>query len=416
MIGRFFQLALTFVTTMLVARYLGPAENGKLVYIYSYVQLFLPLCTLGLNDIVVKELVDHEEKNDEILGTMIVMRLLASLVSMLCSTILVGMMNSDPSYRIIALLQSFSLMFQSFDCLMYFYQSKLMSQKSGIAYAVAYILSSVFRIFAILTKRGTLCFAFAYSFDFLMVALMLLMTYLKDKHSLKFSFSTVGYLLRKSYFYILSGLLVVIYGKVTDTLLLGKMVNEESVSYYAAGTTLCNAWPFLLTAIIDSFSPIIIEAHKKGKEVFQTKLKQLYALIFYIGTFVAIGVLIFSNLAIMILYGSQYAKASLPMKIYAWSTAFSYIGVSRAIWMQCENKTRYETVISLFGAITNIALNFILISNYGIIGAAIAAVLTQFLTNFIFLFAMKDTRENAKLILDAILLKGVFNRKGEPNV
>lgn len=42
MIGRIFQLALTFVTTMLTARYLGPTDNGKLVYAYSYVQLFLP--------------------------------------------------------------------------------------------------------------------------------------------------------------------------------------------------------------------------------------------------------------------------------------------------------------------------------------------------------------------------------------
>jgi PST family polysaccharide transporter len=104
------------------------------------------------------------------------------------------------------------------------------------------------------------------------------------------------------------------------------------------------------------------------------------------------------------------------MRIYCWSTAFSYIGVSRTIWMQCEDKTRYETIISLFGAITNIILNYVLIKNCEIIGAAVAAVLTQFLTNFIFLFTMKDTRENAKLILDAILLKDVLNRGGESDV
>ena len=63
MVGRVFQLVLTFVTTMLTARYLGPSENGKLVYVFSYVQFFLPLCTLGLNDIIVKELVDNRDKN-----------------------------------------------------------------------------------------------------------------------------------------------------------------------------------------------------------------------------------------------------------------------------------------------------------------------------------------------------------------
>ena len=39
--------------------------------------------------------------------------------------------------------------------------------------------------------------------------------------------------------------------------------------------------------------------------------------------------------------------------------------------MQCEKKTRYETTISLFGCIANIVLNYILIKNFGIVGAAL---------------------------------------------
>ena len=280
-----------------------------------------------------------------------------------------------------------------------------------MAYALAYIVASVFRIAFIILKKGVFWFAFCYSLDYLMVALFLYVTYRKDHLKLKFSLSMAKTLLKKSRYYIFAGLLVVIYGKVTDTLLLGKMVNETTVGYYSAGTVLCNAWPFILTAIIDSLSPVIIDLHKTDKEAFRKKLKQLYAMIFYISILAAIGITVFADLAIRIVYGPEYAPAALPMKIYGWSTAFSYIGVARAIWMQCEEKTKYETTISLFGAVASILLNYFLIRAYNIVGAAMAAVLTQFLTNFIFLFVMKDTRENAKLILDAILLKGVLNRR-----
>ena len=99
--------------------------------------------------------------------------------------------------------------------------------------------------------------------------------------------------------------------------------------------------------------------------------------------------------------------AVLPFKIYSFSTAFSYLGVARSAWMQCENKTRYETLIALFGAVVNIVMNYVLIKIYGIIGAAIAAVMTQFLTNFVFLLFIKDIRGNAKLITDAIMLKDI---------
>ena len=240
--------------------------------------------------------------------------------------------------------------------------------------------------------------------------------YFSDKNNFCFSFDRAKNLLKNSYHYIFAGLLVVIYGKVTDVLLLGKMVDETSVGYYSAATMLCNAWPFVLTAIIDSLSPSIIDTFNNNRNEFNTKLKQLYAMIFYVAMVVAVLIFVFASLIISILYGQDYMQAIVPLRIFAFSTAFSYIGVSRTIWMQCNNKTKYETIISLFGAVTNIVLNYILIKNYQIVGAAIAAVLTQFLTNFIFLFVMKDTRENAKLILDAILLKGVLNREDSPNV
>ena len=411
MVGRVFQLVLTFVTTMLVTRYLGPDEYGKITYVNSYIQLFLPLCTLGMNDIVVKELVDHRDRNDEILGTMIGLRVVSSLISMLCSIVLVTLFNKGDQYLWIAALLSFSLLFQSFDSILYFYQSRLLSKTTGIVYALAYLITSICRIAGIFLKRSIYFFAFAMSLDFMMVAVLLLLAYFKDKQILRFSLPLAKDLLRKSGYYIFAGLLVVIYGKVTDTLLLGKMVSETAVGLYAAGTTLCNAWPFVLTAVIDSMNPVIVDTYKTDKELFKTKVRQLYALVFYISVLAAVGITIFSDLTISILYGAEFEAAALPMRIYCWSTAFSYIGVSRTAWMQCEEKTKYEINISLFGALVNIALNYILISRIGIIGAALAAVLTQLLTNFVFLFVMKETRENAKLILDAILLRGIWDRQ-----
>ena len=182
----------------------------------------------------------------------------------------------------------------------------------------------------------------------------------------------------------------------------------RSVGYYGAATTLCNAWPFILTAIIDSANPMIIDLHSKDNAMYKKRIRQLYAAVFYISVFAAIAIFVLSDFIIAVLYGTDYMPASLILKIFSWSTAFSYLGVARTAWMQCENMTRYETWISFFGAVINISMNYVLISRFGIAGAAAASVLTQFLTNFVLLYFIKDTRENARLITEAILLKGVF--------
>ena len=416
MIGRAVQLGLTFIIGMVVTRYLGPTEFGKMNYVYSYIQLFLPLCTLGLNDIAAKELVDNKQDQNKIVGTMAILRVFTSIVFMFCATQIVYMLKGSSVYREIAFLQSFSLLFQSFDCIAYFYQANLLTKKNGIIYALSYILTTIFRIIAIVLKKDIFWFAFAMSLDFAMIALLFIFTYLKDGNKFEFSFDAAKQLLKKSYYYIISGVLIVVYGKVTDTLLLGNMVNDTSVGYYTAATNLINAWPFILTAIIDSTAPLIIEEFKIDKDKFKTKIKRLYATIFYIGICAAICITLLSDFIVLLLYGKAYMPTSMPLKIASWSTTFAYIGVARSIWLQCNDKIKYETYITLFGAITNIILNYVLIQRFEIIGAAIALTLTQLLTNFVYLFFMKETRENAKLIMEAILLKGVFDKEESSNV
>ena len=408
MIGRLIQLGLTFVTTMLVTRYLGPSEYGRLTYVFSYIQLFLPICTLGLNDIIVKTLIDNKKETDEIVGTVLGMRIIVSLFSMICSVALVSLINNDIQYRNIAILQSLSLLFYSFDSIIYFFQSSLLSKNVGIALSFSYILSSIYKIVGIVLHKDIMWFAFGMALDYIILGLVLFVVYIKNNHKIVFSRTWAKALLKKSSYYLISGLLVVIYGKVSDILLLGKLVDETNVGYYSAGVMLCNAWPFILTAIIDAANPIIIDLFNSDKELFKKRIRQLYCAIIYISLFVALGIFVLGDFAINLLYGKEYLPGVVPFKIYAFSTAFSYLGVARIAWMQCNNKTKYEIYIALFGTVVNIVLNYTLIKNYGINGAAIAAVLTQFLTNFVLMLIMKEMRENGKLILDSLLLKDVF--------
>jgi hypothetical protein len=51
-----------------------------------------------------------------------------------------------------------------------------------------------------------------------------------------------------------------------------------------------------------------------------------------------------------------------------------------------------------------------MIPSFGESGAAVATVLTQFSTIFVFPLFIKDFRPNVKLMFDAILLKDLFNK------
>jgi len=244
------------------------------------------------------------------------------------------------------------------------------------------------------------------------LAVLLLVFYRKSGgQKLGFSWEYGKELLSRSKHFILSGLMVAIYAQ-TDKLMLKQMLDTAQTGFYSTATSVNNMWCFVLAAIIDSMYPGIMESHKAGNEaLFQKKNKQLYAAVFYISLFVAVGFSVFADLIIKILYGQAFLPAAAPLRIVAWYTAFSYLGVARNAWIVSKNKQRHLIKLYASAAIGNVVLNFLLIPVWGVNGAALASLSAQVLTGFVLPFFIKDLRENAKLMLDGILLKGVIRRK-----
>ena len=69
------QSVIQLVIGMISARYLGPSNYGVIGYTASYVSFFSVICQLGFTTTAVKEIMDNEERQGEILGTTIFFRI-----------------------------------------------------------------------------------------------------------------------------------------------------------------------------------------------------------------------------------------------------------------------------------------------------------------------------------------------------
>ena len=407
--GKVMQMILSLVVGILSARYLGPSNYGLISYGTALVNFFMCFCTLGINSIIVKDFFDHPEDRGRAIGSAVLMRAISSF----CSCILIiGIATlidyGDWTTVAVVALCSISLLFHAFDTINYWFQSQYKSKISSIALFVAYAATSVYKIILLILNKSVFWFAFATSVDYMVLGVLLLIFYKKHNGpKLGVSWATGKRLLSKSYHYIFSGMMVAIYAQ-TDKLMLKQMLDEASVGYYATATAICSMWTFVLSAIIDSMYPTIIQSFKENKELFERKNRQLYAIVFYVSVFVSVGFLLLGGLAVRILYGEAYMPAVMPLKVVTWYTAFSYFGVARNAWMVCNDKQKYLKYMYIFAAILNVGLNFILIPVWGPTGAAVASLVTQIFTSIVLPYCIKDLRPNAKLMLQAIALKDVF--------
>ncbi len=410
-IGKIVQMILSFVVSIFSARYLGPSNFGTINYAGAYVAFFSSFCSLGLNAVLIKDFIEKPDEQGVALGTSLIMRLLSSLLSSIMIIGIVSIVDHGEKVTLgVTVLCSVALLFHVFDSINFWFQSRYESKITSFATLLAYVLTSIYKIILLATGKSVYWFAFATSIDYICLAVFLLTAY-KKRGGPKFGFSINKgrTLLRKSYHYILSGMMVAIYGQ-TDKLMLKQMLDETTVGYYSLAASVNGMWVFVLSAIIDSVNPTIISLYSVDKKAYERKNRQLYALVIYISIFVALLLVLFGQFAIEIVYGKEYAPASEPLKIIAWYTMFSYLGVARNAWIVCENKQKYLKYMYFSAAIINVILNFVFIPLMGAVGAAFASLITQICTSIVLPLFIKDMRPNIKLMLEAVILKGFFRK------
>lgn len=403
--GRVIQLLITFVMGVFTTRYLGPSNYGLINYANTYVAFLTPICTLGFSSIIIKDFVNYPDDEGEALGSSLVFRLIASIFSIVIIIFCVSIVDrGEVTTILIAAICSIQLVFRVFDIFNYWFQYKRKANIIAIVMLVAHIITSIYKVFLLASKKNIYWFATAVPIDYVILAVMIYYFFKKNNGPRLIYTRRKGFqLLSSSYHFILSGMMVAIYAQ-TDKFMLKQMLDETTVGYYSLASSINMMWVFVLQAIIDAFYPTIMKLYTVDSNQFNRKNRQLYAIIEYISLFVAICFTILGGPAIKIIYGDAYTPASDPLKVVCWYTVFSYLGMARDAWIVCKGLQKYLKYMYLSAAITNIILNLLLIPIFGITGAALASLITQIATSMIFPCFIKDLRPNIKLMIEAFFL------------
>jgi O-antigen/teichoic acid export membrane protein len=116
-----------------------------------------------------------------------------------------------------------------------------------------------------------------------------------------------------------------------------------------------------------------------------------------------------SNNIIKLLFGIQYQFAGNVLRIHIWASVFVFLGVATGRYLITENYTKISFLRTFMGGIVNVILNIILIPKFGINGAAIATVISYFISVFLIILFAKTYR-NTILMLKSFLIIDCIKR------
>lgn len=392
-----------------VARYLGPEQFGVYSYAAAFVALFGAIAKLGLDGIVVRDLVNHPDKRDIYLGTAFWLKLIGALLTLATLAIVVQFTSNDATTNLYIFIIASGLFFQSFEVVDSYFQFKVLSKYVSIAKLIQLALSSVLKLYFIFIQADLFWFVLVSLIDQISLAFSLAFAYWRQKIGSffgRFSVGTAKAMLRNSWPLILSGIAVMLYMRI-DQIMIKEMLGEREVGLYSAAVRLSEAWYFVPVIITTSLFPAIVNARKTDQELYNKRLQRLYSVMVWMAITIALPMTFLSNWVVELLYGVAYREAGPVLMIHIWAGVFVALGATSSSWLINENLQQIALYRTLSGAITNVVLNLILIPNYGMVGAAIATVISYMIAGFVFDLFSNKTRRMFFMKIDALFLKGI---------
>jgi polysaccharide transporter, PST family len=371
-------LAASVVVTIMVVRYLGPANYGLLTYALALVGILAPFVQLGLDSIAVRDMVNDRESSAEIMGTAFVL-MLASAVILVPAAIgaAVAFGNGDPrKYTIVGVL-AVQYLFQALTIIDYWFRSGVRSKFVVWSSKAGLLANALLALVLIRQHSGTGMFALPTVLEAFVTACGLLFFYRRTgQHVSKWAFNArrAVALLRDGAPFLVGGVFGAISMKAAF-IILEKIGPTRDVGLYGAAVRLSEMWYFVPMAIVVSIFPVIVHSRKSlSPESYDRRVQALYDVVALIGYGIALPTTLLARVLMPLIFGGAYAAAGPLLAIYIWMFLLVSIGIVRSTWLVAEGFGRHYMIATGGGAALNVALTYLLIPRFGVTGAAWATI------------------------------------------
>jgi O-antigen/teichoic acid export membrane protein len=370
-------------------------------YALAFVSIFQGIAKLGLDGIVVRDLVQEPEKRDVYLGTSFWLKLLGGVITFLIIAIILFIQsiftsNFFTETNIYILIIAFGIIFQSFEVIDFYYQATVQAKYISIRRIIQLIFSSIIKICLVLIGADLIWFVLVSLFDIISLSVMGWLIYRSQGLPNFVRYFDIGIgkkLLKDSWPLMINSFLTLVILNNANKIYLNNIYGSFSVGIYSSALVITNMWTIITVIVNSSLSPSITSAKLINKELYKERILNLMRVLLLISFLTSITTYFFADFLILKLYGYEYISAIPVLKILVWSNIFVFLGNTSWQWYINENKQHLAIYRLLFGSIISVTIGYFLIMKFYIYGAAFSTILSQAISFYIGNIFSISTRE-----------------------
>lgn len=405
---KIFILLLQFFVGVKIANYYGATLFGQYSYAISLVafsNIFFEL----INSRVLKKYYTKENFNILVFNTNFFKNSIAIILFFIPIIYKFFYKIDNTLFYLLILLCLDNILMTATSGIENFFEYKLEAKRIVISNNIVKIISYFLQYICMILNKGIIFIAIVRCIRSLIRVIILKYQYnssylgkLENK-SVKLDIKLIVKIIDESKYLWFSFVSFLIYTQ-TDRLMINHYLGVEEVGVYTIGMQLSNILAILIGPIQNSLFPKFLELYRNDYQKYYNFYKLTNTIITQFYLIITLISIIVVKYTFKYVYSSQYDGAILIYSILAFSVFIKANGSLQTSHMTIKNITKksfYKTLVSL---ILNIILNILLIPKYGINGAAIATLITQFIALFLIDFFIKEYQEQAIIQLKSLNL------------
>lgn len=383
--NRIFRIGIGVITLGAIARHLGVEEFGSLNYAISVAAIFGALASLGLEGIVIRDLVRHPDDTDRIMATTFWLRLIGGVVAIFTAFGSALILGESKSSALLVLVVSLGFLPSAFDVIELWFQKNIQAKLTVRSRIAALTISAAIKLILVYLNAPLIAFAAMQAVEAALIAAALLWLYSQNGNSLLRvapSVEIARRLLKLSWPLVISGLMIAVYFR-SEQLVIKSILGDEGLGIYYASVRIMELWSFIPFALLTTIYPVLVSRHAKESTTDFSEIAQLvYDVMTWAGVAVAIGVTMAASFFVPLIFGPEFEDASAVLMIHAWTAPVTFSASVRAQIMLLEDATLFHFAIAAGGLIFIVPLAIFLTLTYGVTGAATSMLIDVWVTGY----------------------------------
>jgi O-antigen/teichoic acid export membrane protein len=399
-------MVLGFIYTIYAARYLGAEGFGILSFAVAFTGMFGLLGDLGLSTLATREISRDETTASKYLGNITSIKVFLVVITFGLTALTINILDyPQQTIKVVYIMalstllavfgQTFNSVFQAFEKLEYISISKVLTSilmLVGALIAINHSLNIIYfaSIYLIANATALIYNVFICTWKFVLPTLKLEFPLWKE--------ITVDALP-----FWLTSVFVIIYFRI-DIIMLSIMNGDSVVGWYSASYKLIDALIVIPGIFMSAMYPVFSKFYIHSKDSLVFSFNKSFKFLALIAIPIGIGTTVLAEEIILAIYGTEFSQSVIALQILIWANVLGFVNYAPATFFNSTNKQRTLMIVTFFGAVLNISLNFILIPLLSYKGAAIATVSTEFVVGLLLMYQIQK-EQNIYSVIPNTLFK-----------